>query len=286
MAPPDLAVLVAVVRVTAVSDTMVQLDPVREALGRVAGEVCSMLESAPDGDVSVPGSEWTVADVAAHLALGTEAYIGYVGGGTDPFVDVSDIAGGSLTGTNATRLGAEPERHLPALVSRLRAAASTLLDATAGRNRDELVSWNGQPLALADMLGIGLGEYVLHGRDIARALGRRWDIRRDDARLILAAALPLLPLLVDPTATAGVRARYDLRVRGGTRVVVTIQEGELAVSHDREPVDCHVSADPVALLLVAYGRRTQWVPILTGKLLAWGRKPWLGLRLVRYLVAP
>ena len=51
-------------------------------------------------------------------------------------------------------------------------------------------------------------------------------------------------------------------------------------------MDCHVSADPVALLLVSYGRRSQWVPVLTGKLLAWGRKPWLGLRLVRYLVTP
>ena len=51
-------------------------------------------------------------------------------------------------------------------------------------------------------------------------------------------------------------------------------------------VDCHVSADPVALLLVAYGRRSQWVPILTGRLVAGGRKPWLGVRLVRYLVAP
>ena len=46
------------------------------------------------------------------------------------------------------------------------------------------------------------------------------------------------------------------------------------------------SAEPVALLLVAYGRRSQWGPVLTGKLVAWGRKPWAGLRLTRYLVTP
>jgi hypothetical protein len=28
------------------------------------------------------------------------------------------------------------------------------------------------------------------------------------------------------------------------------------------------------------------VPVLTGKLLAWGRKPWLGVRLTSYLVTP
>jgi hypothetical protein len=52
------------------------------------------------------------------------------------------------------------------------------------------------------------------------------------------------------------------------------------------PADCHVSADLVALLLVAYGRRSQWIPILTGKLVAWGRKPWLGPRLTGNLVTP
>ena len=146
--------------------------------------------------------------------------------------------------------------------------------------------WHGEPVALASMLGIGLAEYLLHGRDIARALSRRWSIRAADARLALAAALPLLPLLVNPVTTAGVHARYDLRVRGGARVSVTINDSALAVSGDGESVDCHVSADPVALLLVAYGRRSQWVPILTGRLVAWGRKPWLGVRLVRYLVTP
>jgi hypothetical protein len=160
------------------------------------------------------------------------------------------------------------------------------LEQTAGRDGDDELMWHGQRVALANMLGIGLAEYLLHGRDIAKALKRPWTIRADDARLTLAAALPLLPLLVNPATTAGVRARYDLRVRGGTRLAVTINDGALAVSADGQPADCHVSADPVALLLVAYGRRSQWVPILTGRLFAWGRKPWLGVRLVRYLVTP
>jgi hypothetical protein len=67
---------------------------------------------------------------------------------------------------------------------------------------------------------------------------------------------------------------------------VIITDGVLDVVGDVDRVDCHVSADPVALLLIAYGRRSQWVPILTGKLIAWGRQPWLGPRLVRYLVTP
>ena len=80
---------------------------------------------------------------------------------------------------------------------------------------------------------------------VRSALGRRWTIRAADARLVLAAALPLLALLVNPVATAGVHARFDVRVRGGTRVSVTIEDGVLAVSRDGGSVDCHVSAGQV-----------------------------------------
>jgi uncharacterized protein (TIGR03083 family) len=264
----------------------VDLDAVRAALRRAVDDFATLIASAPDPDQQLPGSEWSVRDVAAHVALGSEAYVGYARGGSEAWVDVSDIAGGSLARSNTARLGAEPARDLPALAARARAAVAALDEAAEGRTGDEPVVWNGMPLTLGAMLGMAVGEYRLHGRDVAKALGRPWTITADDARLVLASALPLLPLLVDPTATAGVRAHFDLRVRGGTRIGLSIQDGQLSMDDGDGRIDCHVSAEPVALLLVSYGRQSQWVPALTGKLVAWGRKPWLGLRLTRYLVTP
>ena len=52
------------------------------------------------------------------------------------------------------------------------------------------------------------------------------------------------------------------------------------------PVDCHVGADPVAFLLVSYGRQPLWRPILDGKLTSWGRRPWKSLAFKRLLVNP
>jgi uncharacterized protein (TIGR03083 family) len=264
----------------------VDLQATRTALLRAADDFATLIAGAPDADQPIPSSEWTVGDVAAHVALGSEAYVGYAAGATEAWVDVSDVAGRSLARSNSARLAAEPARDLPALAARAQAAVAAVVDATEGRSGDEQVVWNGVTVSLGAMLGIGLGEYRLHGRDVAKALGRGWTITPADARLILASALPLLPLLVDPAATAGVRASYDLRVRGGTRIGLSVRDGELSMDAGDRPVDCHVSADPVALLLVAYGRQSQWRPVLTGKLLAWGRKPWLGLRLTHYLVAP
>ena len=46
------------------------------------------------------------------------------------------------------------------------------------------------------------------------------------------------------------------------------------------------SADPATLLLLLFGRIGQWPAILTGKLFAWGPKPWLGPQLRQVLRNP
>jgi uncharacterized protein (TIGR03083 family) len=265
----------------------------REDLSCLASTLCGaaercarLIEEAPDAMARVPGSAWTVRDFAAHLALGTEAYAGYVTGHTEPFVDMSDIAGGSLARTSAQRLTEEREQDLGALARRLRNAVDTLATLAKDRRGDERVLWNGVDLDLRSLLGIMLAEYLMHGYDLAHGFGRPWHVDPDDARTVLASALPLLPLLADPNATAGVLASFDLRVRGGPQVTLRIEDGSVTTDVAGARVDCHVSAEPVALLFVAYGRRSQWGPVLTGRMLAWGRRPWLGLRLTRYLVAP
>ena len=98
--------------------------------------------------------------------------------------------------------------------------------------------------------------------------------------------LPTLPHFLNDTAT-GIDAVYELRIRGGSRLYLTIRDGRLDIGVDRpKRVDCVISADPVSYLLVGYGRRSQWKPILTGKIMALGRKPWLGFGFGKLFVSP
>lgn len=80
-----------------------------------------------------------------------------------------------------------------------------------------------------------------------------------------------------PAGRAKARAAYEISIRGGERFSVVVDGDGATVGPAAIRVDCHISAGPVALLLVAYGRRSQWGPILTGKTVAWGRRPWLAL---------
>jgi hypothetical protein len=91
--------------------------PATRSSVRAADACVQLFDGIPDGSVALPGSDWNVADVAAHLAVGVEHCVGYARGETDPFVDVSDIAGGSLARTSAQRLADEPDRLTGYLVA-------------------------------------------------------------------------------------------------------------------------------------------------------------------------
>ena len=67
-------------------------------------------------------------------------------------------------------------------------------------------------------------------------------------------------------------------LRGEATHVYVFRNGRLQVNPARpHHVDVHISADPAAFLLVLYRRQPQWRHIAAGRLLAWGRKPWLAL---------
>jgi uncharacterized protein (TIGR03083 family) len=264
------------------------LEAIRSAVARAADDMAALIEQIDDPSIRHDGSEWTVADIAAHVTGGAELYVGYIRGDTPPALDVSHIADGSLARTTATFLDAYPERDPTALAQRFRFASSELLRVTEDLKIDDVVPWHGEQITTGVLFGLTLGELVLHGADIAVALGRPTEITPDAARIILTQSLPNIGLLVNPRTTAGVHRTFELRIRGAATFVLRVDDGAIDVcpASGRERVDCRVSADPVALLLLAYGRTSQWSQLLRGKLIAWGRRPWLGLRLAGYLVAP
>ena len=137
-----------------------------------------------------------------------------------------------------------------------------------------------------------LNELTVHGRDIAVAVGVPWPIDRGHASLImLGFVLPALHALGRPwscrrrPATSGPGSRSACGATGG--LACCFDNGDFSVEGSPQGrVDCHLSVDPEAFLLVAWGRISQWPAIPKGQLLAWGRKPWLGLQLRSWLRNP
>jgi hypothetical protein len=72
-----------------------------------------------------------------------------------------------------------------------------------------------------------------------------------------------------------------LRGESAARAVLTIEDGALTIAAPAvgQHADCYLSADPWAFLLVLYGRTGPLAPALAGRILAWGRRPWLAFTL-------
>jgi uncharacterized protein (TIGR03083 family) len=261
-------------------------DELLTALERAAARFAHLAGSVKDPNGPVPGSTWTSGDLIAHVTGGLEAYARYLAGDDAAVVDVSDIAGGSLTASNTERLIEEPERTISVLQERAAQALEAVVDAAAGRPLDELVPWHGRRVQLRCLLATSLCEQLLHGRDLARSIDAPWPISKREAVLVIDNISPLLPILVNPTTTRTLAASIRILIRGGHTIDLTFDNGSLTVGSNPTRFDATVSADPLAFLLVAYGRTSQWVQIPRGRLIAWGRRPWLALRLTRYLVRP
>jgi hypothetical protein len=238
----------------------------------------------------VDRSAWTVGETVAHIAAGVDVYASYLEGDVTPAIDLSDVPGGSIAASNARRLADDPERDIATLRTTMRARLADLIAMAEARGLDDLVAWHGRQVPLRTLLATAIAELAMHGRDVARSVDRPWPISRRDAVLVISNLTPLLPLLVNPETTRSVHALVLVRVRGGPELALDFDHGTLAVTSGQRPdgrrPDVTVSADPVAYLLVAYGRASHWPAIATGKLVAWGRRPWVAMRMPSYLVRP
>lgn len=76
-------------------------------------------------------------------------------------------------------------------------------------------------------------------------------------------------------------------MRGYETSTYTFEPGRLSVTSGRPSRrDVTMSLDPVAFLQIGYKRTGLARPILTGRAVAWGRRPWVALQFPGYFQDP
>ena len=96
-------------------------------------------------------------------------------------------------------------------------------------------SHGGEKITADRALGILLGEVVVHGHDIAAALGRPWPIAPRHVELILNGVTMILPGWLDRDRTCGHTARYEVRLRGQGVHRFAFDDGRLTVDPPVRP---------------------------------------------------
>jgi hypothetical protein len=269
----------------------------QDALRDEVARVTALLRSIQDPGIPAVG-QWNVGELAMHLSQVWIAVPGLARRDLSRLYEVipsiADVAGDSLMqdmyeldGLTVLGVKSDSQRDPAVLADRIEQRAQEYFAECAGHSPYELRPWlvEGSTLPLSAMTGHLLNETVMHGYDIARAAGHKWRIEPAHAAMVVRQFfVPVLRTLdprvfVNGEKAAGLRATYDIRLRGHDRLHFIFDDGSLRVEEaTSRPVDCHISADPAAFVMVFWARQSQWSAIAQGKLMAWGRKPWLGPR--------
>jgi len=270
---------------------------VRQALERESGRVAGIVRDSGPLDGPVPGLEWTKAQLVAHLWAMCEAYattlrgedfaerfgtefIGSFGTGATLPEAVAAINAKVVKDASFPNTAAAGDA-LSSGAAALLAAFSTHRDLRAQRP----APWYGPEVALpvSSLLALAVAEFIVHGYDLARALGanqRPSAATAASATAVTAAVMSeMLPRMLDERSASGFTGRYEIRVRGGQRFVLQIADGKAwSEPAAGQNVDCVMSLSGYHALLMGYGRLPVWRGITAGKAWSFGRQPWLGLR--------
>ncbi|MGH3981374.1 MAG: maleylpyruvate isomerase N-terminal domain-containing protein [Pseudonocardiaceae bacterium] len=269
----------------------------QDALRDEVRRVTTLMRSITDPGVPAVG-QWNLAEVAMHLSQNWMLVPGLARKDLSRYKAVvpgiAEVAGDSMipdmwdnADMNALALKSDAERDLAVLADRIEERAEEYLRGCAGHSPDEPRPWivEGTTVPLSALTCNLLNETIMHGYDIAHAAGRKWRIEPTHAAMVVRQFFVPVVQTADPRTfvnaeqAAGLQATYGLRLRGGGRLNWVFDDGSLRVEEpSARRVDCHILADPAAFFMVFWQRQSQWNAIAKGQLIAWGRKPWLGLK--------
>jgi len=245
----------------------------RSALDGAVGRLAAVIRPMPDLNQPLPGdSEWTAREAIAHLVTAFDLYTEIATGTPSP---VTSFTAAGFAEDNRRRIADVPEVDPTKLAFLLEDAAARFLAALRGQPGTRTIVWHaGMIIDLTALAELLLGEVLLHGYDVAVACRAPWPLPAGEVALVLAGYAPCYEPNVNPQTTRGLTAAYEIDLRGVARIVVRFVDGHYSLEMaDGSPVDCVISADPVAWLLVGTGRLKPWPAIALGLIEAGGDRP-------------
>ena len=256
----------------------------QELARTMAGRVGGLIRPLRDTSTPVPKTEWTVGEHAAHLAIAKDLMARMLAG--EPLTYADGTREG-LAQANFESLIGYTERDGAVLADRIESAVDAFCRKAETLPPNAVRNSPVGPMPVDTFTAYLLTHLMTHGEFMARALRKRSILDRQS----VIAALPFIYLaferFVDREATRNFTAAYAVHMRGGPRFYVTFDQGEIRISDTPvRRVDCHISADPVALFMVGIRLIEQWGPIAKFKLTTWGPKPWLAFKFAGTFLPP
>ncbi|MDQ7806374.1 maleylpyruvate isomerase N-terminal domain-containing protein [Amycolatopsis sp. A133] len=266
--------------------TVEQWESVRAALPEVGGRFADLLTGVPDPHAKALG-EWSIAEAASHVGMIALMYTAMIRGDGGPLplpgledpIDAASVD--TIAGMNALALELYPERDPVRLAARLRADIAEVLLVSADLDPEKPVWWlGGSRVPVAGVLAHLVNEMLIHGLDIARALGQPWRIPARLEALFLELFLfgmvrNDMGHLLDDATPSPRRIAVEFRSAHTKPAVLALQHGRLRYEQPDGTADVRLRFDPSVLVPMMFGRISRVHAVLIGGVRIGGPRPWL-----------
>jgi hypothetical protein len=256
---------------TATAPPVAPTTAIRQTLDATVPRLTATLRAVADGSLPLQRMRWRTGELGAHIAQTATVFTQAVRGEVTAYGE-----DGTFSAEVDQKLVDElPERDPARLADLIEERYAGLKEASDGRPDDELLP-RFQGYSIAGLHAVWVLDLSVHGHQIGAAAGRPFAVDNAAMRLALST---VLPFAFHPDGARGLRATYAMHIKGTEPIVYSVDDGTIRVQGNKAAVDCHLGVDPTAFLLVTLGVMPQWQAILSGKMRAWGRRPWLSARM-------
>ncbi len=255
-------------------------DELRERIA-LARERFDRIVRTADPLARPPGHDWTVQQIAAHVLALAQRYHQCARG----FDYRHAGSAHGIAALNQTELEAAMA-PVPELADQLQALAPEI-DAFFDANSDDrqTIPFHGFGFMSTNTAQTNLlGEFLLHGQDIAQALKAPWDLPERDMALILRGAREMVPIYLRPGAAANADICVAFQIPDARPYLIQIHDGT-AEMRERRPddrPDAVLRLPASTLVQLLYQRIGQLAAVRRGLRLVGGRRPWVALKLMTY----
>ncbi|GAA3944544.1 hypothetical protein Aau02nite_60580 [Amorphoplanes auranticolor] len=242
---------------------------------------------------------WTVADSAAHVLSLVSLYVTFFDPDAEtlPVPDLHRILSATTVDTvnraNAIVLANLCERSPERLARDLDSALARLLSASRACDPEMPIPWLGDARVPAvGVLAHLVNEFLLHGWDMAKALGRAWPIPDADAGLFFEQFLVGMIrhdhgiLLETGSRTSARPISVDFRSAYTAPTLLVLEGRRVRIGDRGEPADARITFRPAGLNLMLFGRTSIARALLRRDVTVSGPRPWLLVPFIRVMHLP
>jgi len=263
-------------------------EQVHAALLRSGTRFAELTRTSAGDSGAMATRDWTVADSAAHVLSLVSIYVTLFDPAAEklPVPDLPRVLSATTVDTvndlNTVVLANLLDRAPERLAQGLDAGLERLMTVSRGCDPNLPIPWLGDARVPAvGVLAHLVNEFMVHGWDMARALGRAWPMPDADASLFFERFLVGMirhdhGMLLETGSRVSARPiGVEFRSAYTTPVLLVLRGRRVHVGDHGEPADARITFRPAAFNLTMFGRTSLAGALMRRDISVGGPRPWL-----------